>query len=192
VDERREDARDYVRSLVWSGEYDAEEVFIIVDEEVLDSDGENDAWLRQTISREFRKKREAERGWPKVTDCDRLDAMFEALHKRVILAEHRCGYTQQDALEVIDDVYKESGGVKSGFVGYCFYTLQDMEGGMWGNAGMYLGFGSFSRRAKAGIAVGQIILDAAEHAGFTVEWDGTMHRRLLLKGFRWQRRGSDQ
>jgi hypothetical protein len=97
--DRREEARDSIRYHVWSGHYDLDEVFDIVDEDVFESDGEDDTWLQGAIRREFHKKRKAERGWPEVTNCDRLDRVFEALRGRGILARHRCGFTQQDGLK---------------------------------------------------------------------------------------------
>jgi hypothetical protein len=189
MDDRREEARDSIRFRVWSGSYDADEVFdIIVDEVLFGSDSEEDEWLRGEIRREFLKKRKAERHWPTVTSCDRLDQVFEALGDRDILTWHRCGLTIQDGLDVIDGLYEEEVGKKSGIVGYCFYHLQDMEGAMWGDVGLWLAFGSFTRRRAQGVRVGRIVREEFERAGFEVDWDGTIESRLLLKGFRWQRR----
>jgi hypothetical protein len=84
MDERREEALDCIRSRVWSGHYDGEAVFDIVEEDIFGSDGEDEAWLQRAVAREFRKKREAERGWPTVTTCDRLDRVFESLRGRGI------------------------------------------------------------------------------------------------------------
>jgi hypothetical protein len=190
MDERREEARADIRFRVWSGYYDADEVFDIVDDEVFESDGEEE-WLRRAVAREFRKKREAERRWPTVTDCDRLDGVFESLRGRGILVRHRCGLTIQDGLDVVADLYREAGGRRSGLSGYCFYHLQDMEGAMWGDGGLWLAFGSFPPSRKRAVAVGQLLREEFERAGFAVEWDGSAAARLLLKGFRWQRRSPD-
>src|SRR3712207_331185 len=126
MDERRTEALDFIRYYVWSGYYDQDEVFDIVNDEVFESDGEDESWLRQAISREYPKKCEAERSWPAVTSCDRLDQVFKGLSGRGVLTRHRCGMTIQDGLAVIDSLYEEEGGAQSGLVGYCFYHLQDM------------------------------------------------------------------
>jgi hypothetical protein len=188
MDERRAEARDSIRFHVWSGYYDPDEVFDIVDEDVFEADGEHEEWLRRAVAREFRKKREAERGWPAVTSCDRLDRVFESLRDRGVLTWHRCGMTIQDGLEVIDGRYAEVGGKRSGLTGYCFYHLQDMEGAMSDEGGLWLAFGSFPPNRKRTVAVGQLVRDEFERAGFTVEWDGTAENRVLLEGFQWQRR----
>jgi hypothetical protein len=185
--DRRAEALDSIRYYVWSGYYDADEVFDIVDDEVFESDGENEEWLRAAVGREFRRKRAAERTWPEVTDCDRLDRAFEALHAQGILTSHKTGYTQQDGLEVVTGLYDEAGGDRSDIVGYCFYTIQDMEGAMEG-VGLWLAFGHFSGDIAAGGQVGRLLRDMFGRFSFNVVWDGSIKSRLLLSGFRWQRR----
>jgi hypothetical protein len=190
LDNRREEARDSIRYRVWSGYYDADEVFdSIIDDVWFDSDDEDDKWLRTEIQREFQKKRKAERSWPAVTNCDRLDRVFESLRSQGVLTRHRCGLTIQDGLDVIDQLHAEAGGKRSGLAGYCFYHLQDMEAAMWGDVGLWVAFGSFPPNRPRTVAIGQLVREEFERAGFMVEWDGTADSRLLLKGFRWQRRG---
>jgi hypothetical protein len=192
MDERREEACHAIRYRVWSGYYDAEEVFDSVVEDVwFDSDDEDDKWLRAAIRREFQKKRKAERDWPAFTSCDRLDQVFESLRNQGVLTRHRCGLTIQDGLEVIDQLYADAGGMRSGLTGYCFYHLQDMEAAMWGEVGLWLAFGSFPPTRQRAVATGQLVREEFEGAGFPVEWNGTADTRLLLKGFRWQRRSPE-
>jgi hypothetical protein len=62
---------------------------------------------------------------------------------------------------------------------------------MWGEVGLLLAFGGFSRVTKDGVEVGRLIRDEFKRTGFEVVWDGTIKSRLLLKGFRWQRRSPD-
>jgi hypothetical protein len=188
MNEQREEARDAIRFRVWSGYYDQDEVFDITYDEIYEGDGEDEKWLRRAVAREFRRKREAERNWPAVTDCDRLDRVFESLRGMGVLAQHRCGLTIQDGLEVIDQLYSEAGGKQSGRSGYCFYHLQDMEAAMWGEVGLWLAFGSFPPSREQAVEVGQLLRKELDQIGFAVEWDGTAESRLLLKGFRWQRR----
>jgi hypothetical protein len=192
----RAEALDHVRNRVWSGDSDPGDVFDIianidmVHEGVFSTKREAErGWLRDAIQSEFRTKREAERGWPEITDCDRLEQVFEALHSRGILTDDRwCGSTVEDGLGVIDDLYEEEGGEHPGFVGYCFFHLQDMERAIWSDVGLLLAYGSFSDSSEHGVEVGHLIREECERAGFEVIWDGTIESRILLKGFRWQRR----
>jgi hypothetical protein len=182
----RADVTEFIRHYVWAGEYDPEEVFIIIDEEEFDGE-EQHPWLRDAINREFKKKRKAEKTWPKVTDWDRLDQLFQSLRGKGILAEHLAGFTKQDGWEIVFESYKDEGGKRSGITGLCFYTTQDMEGAMEGG-GLWLAYGHVSGDGRKGGAVGRLLRDACEDAGFEVEWDGSVRTRLLLKNFRWRRR----
>jgi hypothetical protein len=122
-----------------------------------------------------------------VTDCDRLDRAFTILEAQGIIALHRAGFTQSDGLEEVEDAYDEAGGKNSDYAGHCFYTEQDQEGALDGS-GLYIGFGQLSGNDAKGVEVGQMLRAALEREGFNVDWDGTIKSRLLVKGFRWQRR----
>ena len=74
------------------------------------------------------------------------------------------------------------------YAGHCFYTEQDQQGALDGS-GMCIGFGHLSGDDAKGVEVGRLLRAALEHEGLSVEWDGTIQRRLFVKGFRWQRRG---
>ncbi len=110
----------------------------------------------------------------------RLDRVFEALRGKGVLARHRCRFTQQHGPDVIDGLYQESGGEPAGVAGYCFYTLQDMEGAMLGERGLWIAFRSFSGACEDAVQVGGLIRDQCERSGFDVAWDGTAESRTLL------------
>jgi hypothetical protein len=181
------DILHWVRSFVWSGENDPEEVAIMVEDQLGEEDEVDENWLKKAIRREFAAKRKAEKTWPRVTDCDHLDRAFEALERQAVIALHMAGFTQTDGLEEVEDAYREAGGKKSNYAGHCFYTEQDQEGALDGS-GMYIGFGHLSGNDAKGIEVGNLVRSALEREGLNVEWDGTIRTRWYLKGLRWQRR----
>lgn len=183
-----EDLRDWVRSFVWTGEYHADEIPWLIEDSLFPGDTVDQDWLRDVIAAEIAAKREAERAWPPVTDCDRLDRVFLALQRQGIIALHRAGFTQSDGLEEVEDDYHETGGEASGYSGHCFYTEQDQKGALDGS-GMHIGFGHVSGDDTKGVEVGRLLQAALEAEGFGVEWNGTIGSRLFIKGFRWQRRG---
>jgi hypothetical protein len=178
---------EWVRSCVWSGRYEPEEVGWSIEDQLFEGDEVDGDWLRQVIVREFAAKREAEKAWPRVTDCDRLDRAFETLRRRGGIALHVAGYTQADGLAEVEDAYLEAGGEDSGYAGHCFYTEQDQEGALDGG-GLYIGFGHLSGDDAKGVEFGQMVRAALEGEGLVVEWDGTIRTRLYVNGFRWQRR----
>jgi hypothetical protein len=179
----QEDILSWVKSSVWSGQYDEEEVALLIE---VQCQG-NGEWLRQEIGREFEIKRKAEETWPEVTDFDRLDRAFTILEAQGMIALHRAGFTQSDGLEEVEDAYHEAGGKNSGYAGHCFYTEQDQEHSLEGR-GLHIGFGHLSGNDAKGVKTGQMLSAALEREGFKVEWDGTIKTRLFVKDFLWQRR----
>jgi hypothetical protein len=181
------DVLSAIRRHVWAGTYDAEEIVLIVGEEFFEPGQVDNDWLRARIEEAFRPKRAEEATWPAVTDCDRLDRVFEGLEAQNILALQDAGLTKSDGLEDVFEAYDDAGGERSGIEGYCFYHGQDLErvtktGKLW------LAFGHISGDKKPGVDIGRRIQRAFEAAGFAVEWDGSIGTRLLVKSFRWQRR----
>ncbi len=184
-----EDILEWVHTLVWSGEHDAEEIQIIVGEELLSVDEEADEkWLKKIIKTEFAAKRKAEKKWPKITDWDRLDLAFDALIEQGMIALHVAGFTQSDGLDDVEFEYENSDRDKSEYTGHCFYTEQDMECAL-GGGGIFIGFGHLSGKKAKGVEVGQKVQAALEEQGFKVTWNGTIGERLQIKKFRYQRRG---
>ncbi len=182
------DLRSWVRSYVWTGEYDADEIPLLIEDNLGVDDEVDEDWLSDVIETEVAAKRAAEQTWPAVTDWDRLDRAFRVLQSQGVIALHMAGYTQSDGLEEVEDEYQEAGGKKSNYAGHCFYTEQDQEGAVEGS-GMYIGCGHLSGDDAKGIAVAHLLRAALEAEGLSVEWDGTIKTRLLVKDFRWQRRG---
>lgn len=187
-------ARDHIKARVWSGDYDPSDAFEIIADCDLGWRGweateENKAWLRAAIQQEFQAKLDAERDWPQVTDCDRLLQVFDCLAGLGILTDElACGFTTQEGFSIMEERYEEEGGKESGHMGLCFFHQQDMERAMRTDLGLFLAFGSFPERDEDTVLVGRLISEECQRAGFEVEWDGTADSRILLKGFRWQRR----
>lgn len=182
------DLRSWVHSFVWTGEYLADEIPLLIEDSLGVGDKVDWDWLRDVIAAEVAAKRAVEKTWPAVTDWDRLDRAFGKLEGQGVIALHMAGFTQSDGLEEVEDDYEEAGGKESNYAGHCFYTEQDQTSALDGD-GMYIGFGHLSGDNAKGIAVGRLLRAALEAEGFNVEWNGTIKSRLFVKGFRWQRRG---
>jgi hypothetical protein len=141
------DILSWVRSLVWSGEYEEEEVALQIKDQLGENDKVDEGWLRNAIRSEAESKRKAEETWPKVTDFDRLDRAFTILEAQGIIALHRAGFTQSDSLEEVEDAYQEAGGKNSDYAGHCCYTEQDQEG-RWPEAACTSGSGTSGVRMR--------------------------------------------
>jgi hypothetical protein len=180
-------ALDAVRRFVWSGFYDTDEIVEIIDESILEPGKIDQNWLRAEVQKAFHRKAAEERTWPNVTDCDRLDQVFDSLEQQGIMALQNAGYTQSDGIDDVTQFYHEAGGEQSAIVGYCFYHGQDLERVMESGE-LGLTYGDILGDDQKGVEIGRRIKRVLEGAGFKVEWDGSIKTRLLVKGIKWQKR----
>jgi hypothetical protein len=172
---------------VRSGFYGTDEIAEIIDETILEPGEVDRDWLRAVIADAFAKKQREEAKWPKETDCDRLDQLFDALNEEGIIALQNAGYTQSDGLSDVTEAYREAGGEQSDVTGYCFYHGQDLERVVEGGD-LWLTFGDIGGDDDKGTRIGHRIKTAAESKGFKVDWGGSIKTRLLIKGIDWKRR----
>src|SRR6185436_13072166 len=97
--------------------------------------------------------REAQAGWPSVTDCDRLDAAFTALDNVGVLARqhYRCCATCgiRDILEELQQAEKLGRPAR----GYTFFHVQDTEHAVGGEA-LYLSYGTAETGSTPAVAIG--------------------------------------
>lgn len=129
----------------------------------------------------------AQRTWDHVTDCDKLDEVFAELDRMGIVARQNwtccqtCGHT-----EIAYETGKTS--VHRRVRGYVFFHHQDAE--HVAAAGLlYLAYGSVLNRSDAeAVAVAHEVVAVLKQHGFTVEWNGMIHKRICITGIHWQRR----
>lgn len=139
------------------------------------------------LLREAKAAREREKAtWPPVTDCDRLDAAFDELNQRGILARHHWWCCQTCGHAAMPDEHDRAVGEGKEARGYAFYHVQDTESAVNGG-GMYLAYGAFSNQDGAEVAVGNDIVDALRRSGLDPSWDGSVTSRILVP-LTWQRR----
>lgn len=178
---------DSVRQWVWSGFYTHGDIEQMMDD-IVDDDCDVDE-LRSLIGPCLREKQRAERQWPAVTDCDRLDKVFYALHEQGICALANAGYTMSDGHS---DVAEAVANAPDGhYAGFCFYHGQDVERAIEGH-GVMLAFGDLADDEARGVRVGQVIAEALRQTGFAVDWDGSTRTRINLPAFDWKRRTTPQ
>lgn len=186
-DKDRTDLAEEIYLRVWEVVSDPDEIVEILCDDPDFSDEDCD-WTGQEVRRVHAAKREAEKSWPAVTDCDRLDAIFAALERNGIIALQLAGIAMSDGLDEVDETYRERGGNASGVIGYCFYHVQDIHRAILGQ-GLMLAFGAFSNDTAKSEAIGHRIVAEIERAGFHVTWNGKKEQRIKIDELRWQKRG---
>lgn len=175
-----------VRSWIWSGFYDVNDVQAFVGD--LFEDDETEAMLRAAVEPEFAKKREAEQSWPVETDCDRLDAAFAELSDAGIVALHNAGGTTTDGIVSVGEALDEIG--RDGIRGYCFYHSQDVDRALT-DGQLLIAFGDLHDDPRQAANVAQSVQRVLEQHGFQVEWNGDVGTRLNIPVFDWKRRLMD-
>lgn len=162
-----------------------DETLELVEDEALESEISED-WIRKSIQRECEKHESESKTWQHPTDTERLHQVFDSLCKENIVALHDAGYTKQDAIYDVQDIWQdiEDGGGKP--IGYCYYHGQDLERVIQDSV-LYLGFyGEKENNDKEAIIIGHKIVKALTQAGFTVNWNGTASKRIEVVDFNWQ------
>lgn len=172
-----------IHKWVWAGFYSPEEVDGMLDD-ILEENAD-ETMLRAAVQSEFAKKQEAERGWPEITDNDRLESVFAALDKRGILCLHNAGYEMSDGHVEASEALSTT--PKNHYFGYCFYHDQEVGRAVLGR-GLMLAFDRVGEDFPDKLKVGQALKEELERAGFAVEWDGTTDQRIKLPKFDWKRR----
>lgn len=182
------DALTEIQSLVRGGFEDRERIVEILTEEMY-APGELDAnAVEQAVDAAMHAHEQAKKTWPATTDCDRLDAAFEALAQRGVIALHNAGYTQSDGYSDVREAHADAPD-PGRIVGYCFYHGQDLARAVDGG-GLFLAFGPMDARTEEteGPRIGRLVTEALQHAGLQVQWDGTFKQRIHMADFDWMRR----
>src|SRR5215470_2473451 len=131
-----EDILAFIKTWVWSGFYGADDIQEMIGE-VLEH-AADEAMLRAAVEPELATKANAEKTWPRVTDCDRLDAVFAELDREGIIALQNAGFTISDGHSDVGERLAERD--RDQVKGYCFYHGQDLERAVAGG-GLMLAFG---------------------------------------------------
>lgn len=139
-------------------------------------------YLREALARHNAEQRE----WPEHTDCDRLDAAFDALESDGVIARQHfscCGTCGSS--EIWDEV---AAAAEAGMParGYAFYHMQDTEAATE-CGGLYLNYGACEDGEAAALAIAREIVARIEEHGLKTDWDGRWETRIGVE-IDWKRR----
>lgn len=178
---------DAIRHLVWSGFYREAEVHEMLRRMDAWPGQADEAAITLAVREEFERKAAAEAGWPQVTDCDRLNQVFDELNRSGILSVQNAGQDQEDSFDVVTQRYREQAGTLPPFEGYCFYSRQDIALAV-DDEGLLLAFGDLRGDQGKATEIGRRIVAALARHGFETDWEGSHAHRIEIPGIIWQRR----
>ncbi|MFK7766753.1 MAG: hypothetical protein AB8B55_05990 [Mariniblastus sp.] len=174
--------------MVRSGFYSRDRLFEIFTEESYAPDELAPGEVSTELDAQFAQYDQEKQSYPGTTDCDRLDDAFRLMNERGVVAIQNAGYTQSDGFEDVGEAYNQHPN-KETVLGYCFYHGQDLERAVSGD-GLFFAFGPVNPADEqtVGVDVGNIVRNALENSGLSVEWDGTFEYRLRVPKLNWQKR----
>lgn len=152
-----------------------------------------DQKARGLAAKLLRERDALERTWTDRGVNDDLDAAFEALNARGIVALQDPGWTQSTSWEVAHE-HREARERRGETVrGAVFYHSQDLERALEGG-GLYLAFGAFvdAYSAEADQAIAAELCAVLTEHGVPHTWDGTANQRVQLPPFPWRKRRSSK
>ncbi|KQO25615.1 hypothetical protein ASF11_18840 [Acidovorax sp. Leaf76] len=182
------DAQRELQALIRGGFEDRHRIIEILTEEMYEPGELDAAELEHALDAAIRAHEESKIDWPAITDCDRLDATFDALVQRGIIALQNAGYTQSDGYDDVISEHQEAADPDR-FFGYCFFHGQDLARAIEGG-GLFLAFGPLeaSKEDIEGPRVGELVAEELRRAGFEVRWNGSFQQRIHVPAFDWKRR----
>jgi hypothetical protein len=120
-----------------------------------------------------------------MTDNDKLDRAFESLESGGIVVRQNFTSTQEAGVYAIKTEIPSQRAR-----GYVFFHMQDTDSAVAG-LGLYLCYGAASDETSESIGIGQEVVAALKRQRLTVEWDGTLKKRIWV-GMDWKKRRSSQ
>lgn len=142
--------------------------------------------IEQMTDEAIRLHKRVQKSWPKVTDCDRLDAAFAELEQEGIVCRQNfscCGTCGVGEMEFEMEEQRDTGRE---VVGYTFYHPQDTEAAVEG-CGLCLNYGSIKDKQKPALAVARQVVQTLNRHGLKTDWDGKFENRIFVK-VDWKRR----
>ncbi|MDH3402385.1 MAG: hypothetical protein OES32_04100 [Acidobacteriota bacterium] len=142
-----------------------------------------DTQIKLGLAEALKTALEAERTWPAVTDCDRLDRAFALLEARGVVARQNfaccqtCGHA-----EIGEEI--EAARKIAPVIGYVFFHMQDTESAADGG-GLYLAYGPVGDTSE--VQVGKQIQGALREVGLHPQWNGEATQRIHVP-MSWQKR----
>lgn len=180
-----DDIRGYIQRAVREGFRDEDDILENACDYAADEHGNPMRAQVKRLTKELLAAHRAEQAtWATPTDCDRLDAAFDAMQRRGVVARQNfsccsnCGHAEMPG-EI------EAMGPNAHVVGYAFYHMQDTESAAEGG-GIYVKYGSVETGGE--VAVGEVIAEELRRAGLKVEWDGDPSRAIGVVEIDWKRR----
>ena len=166
-------------------------------EEVLDTFLDEDIdpkWIGEQVTRLYRQRQEEIDEWDpdEANDFDRLANAFDELCERKIIAIHRAGFSDEDAIEEITEAFKELSqrGIRP--KGYVYYHSGHLDKVLdEDKPRLDLVFGAITKAPSQVKEVGNLISETLQRYGLDIRWNGSPGDNITIVDIDWQKEPDD-
>ena len=167
-------------------------------EEVLDGFLDEDVdpkWIGEQVHKLYGERQDEIEEWDpeEANDFDRIANAFDELCEHKIIALHRAGYTDEDAIEEVTEAFKalaERGQRPKGYVyyhgGHLDKVLDEDK------PRLDLVFGAITKAESQVREVGNLIRDTLQRYGLEVRWNGNPGDNIRIIDIDWQKEPDDE
>jgi hypothetical protein len=121
----------------------------------------------------------------------KLENAFTKLAEEDIVAIHNCGYDIEEGVNDAFELQVHLLNNKFEAQGFCFYTFEDVEDGIFDNI-LKITFGDFENNENKALEIGKIVSKYLKDEGFTIIWDETINNQIEINPFEWDKSYDDE
>ena len=167
-----------IELLTKSGFYDIDEITEILEDQFIEEEidfSKFDISLHDSSNDNFSK----------------LENAFSKLSSEDIVAIHNCGYDIEEGVSDAFELYVHLLNNKFETQGFCFYTFEDVEYGVF-DSKLNITFGDFENDEDKALEIGKTVSKYLKDEGFTINWDESINNQIEINPFRWDKSYDDE
>lgn len=153
--------------------------------ELRDMNGQEPA-VRQLVKEAMARRQQLESTWTELTDCDRLNWVFDHLERQGIAARQNYWCCATCANFAISDEIRSAA---IPYIGYIYYHEQNTQNAASGGV-IEIRYASRRNDDEGSRRVGLRVMKAAKLAGLQTSWSGSPDETIVIK-LKWRRRHFD-
>ncbi len=171
-----------IQLLIKIGFYSDDEILEIIGDEFIEEDISDD--LISKLLLENKENLEDLEG--DSDDFLNLKNAFCDLTKENVISIHNAGYDIEEGIQDSFELFVHLRNNKYNPIGFCFYTFEDIENVIEGNA-LNIAFGDFEYDEEKGLEIAKKIVKTLKDYGFEINWGQSVDEIIEIENFNWKK-----
>jgi hypothetical protein len=171
-----------IQLLIKIGFYSDDEILEIIGDEFIEEDISDD--LISKLLLENKENLEDLEG--DSDDFLNLKNAFCDLTKENVISIHNAGYDIEEGIQDSFELFVHLRNNKYNPIGFCFYTFEDIENVIEGNA-LNIAFGDFEYDEEKGLEIAKKIVETLKDYGFEINWGQSVDEIIEIENFNWKK-----